>query len=64
MNNINKRSNKLNNNDRYNKLKPFLISKFREKVGKICIDGKFTCPNRDGRCGKTGCIFCSTKGSR
>lgn len=28
------------------------------KIRKICIDGGFTCPNRDGTCGTGGCTFC------
>ena len=48
---------------RYNKLDNFLKEKFGEKVLKICIDGGFTCPNRDGKVGRSGCIFCSEKGS-
>ncbi len=53
----------MENLNRYNKFKPFLIEKFGEKVGKICIDASFTCPNRDGKIGYGGCIFCSEKGS-
>ena len=49
--------------ERYNKLSNFLKEKFGEKVLKICIDGGFTCPNRDGRISYGGCIFCSEKGS-
>lgn len=48
---------------RYNKLNEFLKNKFGEKVGKICIDAGFTCPNRDGKKSLNGCIFCSEKGS-
>jgi len=48
---------------RYNKLNEFLKNKFGERTLKICIDGGFTCPNRDGAKGKLGCIFCSEKGS-
>ena len=29
------------------------------KVYKLSLDGGFTCPNRDGRVGVGGCIFCS-----
>ncbi len=36
---------------------------FGERTLKICIDGGFTCPNRDGKCGTSGCIFCSERGS-
>ena len=33
------------------------------KVYKISLNGGFTCPNRDGRIGTEGCIFCSKGGS-
>ena len=36
---------------------------YNEKVYKITLDGKMTCPNRDGKIGTRGCIFCSAKGS-
>ena len=48
---------------RYNKLNEYLKNKFGERVLKICIDAGFTCPNRDGVCGKGGCIFCDEFGS-
>ena len=48
---------------RYNKLNEYYKSKFGERTLKICVDGGFTCPNRDGTCGTGGCIFCSEKGS-
>jgi len=47
----------------YNYLNDFFKEKFGERVLKICIDGDFTCPNRDGTKGFSGCIFCSEKGS-
>ena len=47
----------------YNYLNKYLINKFGERTLKICIDGNFTCPNRDGTCGVGGCIFCSERGS-
>ncbi|RGL00460.1 TIGR01212 family radical SAM protein [Prevotella disiens] len=31
------------------------------RVQKISIDAGFTCPNRDGRIGMGGCIFCDNK---
>lgn len=49
--------------DRYNHLNKYLKEKFGERVLKICIDGGFTCPNRDGTKGYGGCIFCSERGS-
>ena len=48
---------------RYNKLNEYYKEKFGERTLKICVDGGFTCPNRDGICGTGGCIFCSEKGS-
>lgn len=41
----------------------FLQKKFGCRVYKICIDGGFTCPNRDGSKGSGGCIFCDEEGS-
>lgn len=49
--------------NRYNHFNEFLKNKFGERTLKICIDGGFTCPNRDGKCGIGGCVFCSEKGS-
>ena len=49
--------------ERYLKFSNWLKNKFGERVLKICVDGGFTCPNRDGKCGVGGCIFCSEKGS-
>lgn len=53
----------MENLNRYNKLNEYLKKKFGEKTLKICIDGGFTCPNRDGKISTNGCIFCSEKGS-
>ncbi len=49
--------------ERYNHLNKYLKEKFGERTLKICIDSGFTCPNRDGKVGFGGCIFCSEKGS-
>lgn len=49
--------------ERYNHLNTYLKNKFGQRTLKICIDGGFTCPNRDGSISKNGCIFCSEKGS-
>ena len=49
--------------ERYNHLNQYYKNKFGERVLKICIDGGFTCPNRDGTKSSSGCIFCSEKGS-
>ena len=53
----------MENLERYNHLNKYLKEKFGERTLKICIDGGFTCPNRDGTKGIGGCIFCSEKGS-
>ena len=47
----------------YNHLNEYYKEKFNERTLKICIDASFTCPNRDGKKGKGGCIFCSSSGS-
>lgn len=47
----------------YNSLNSYLRRRFGCKVYKLAIDGGFSCPNRDGRCGTKGCIFCSEGGS-
>ncbi len=49
--------------ERYNHLNKYLKNKFGERTLKICINGRFTCPNRDGKISNGGCIFCSEKGS-
>ena len=53
----------MKNEERYKHLNKYFKKKFGERTLKICIDGEFTCPNRDGTCGTGGCIFCSEKGS-
>ena len=53
----------MDNFERYKHLNKYLKEKFGERTLKICIDANFTCPNRDGKCGTGGCIFCSEKGS-
>ena len=53
----------MENLKRYNYLNEYLKEKFGERTLKICIDGGFTCPNRDGTKGENGCVFCSEKGS-
>lgn len=48
---------------RYHSLDWEMKRTFGEKVYKLALNGGMTCPNRDGRCGTGGCIFCSAKGS-
>ncbi len=53
----------MENLERYKHLNKYLKDKFGERTLKICLDGGFTCPNRDGRVGYGGCTFCSERGS-
>ncbi len=48
---------------RYNNLSAYLREKYGGRLGKICIDGGFSCPNRDGTCGVGGCLFCGERGA-
>lgn len=47
----------------YNNLSSYLKAKYGTRLSKICIDGGFSCPNRDGTCGHGGCIFCGERGA-
>lgn len=47
----------------YRNLSGHLRERYGRKITKICIDGGFTCPNRDGRCGVGGCIYCGERGA-
>ena len=47
----------------YRNYSGWLREHFHCKMTKICIDGGFTCPNRDGTCGTGGCIFCGERGA-
>ena len=47
----------------YHSLDYALKEEFGEKVYKAALNGGFTCPNRDGKLGNRGCIFCSAGGS-
>ena len=47
----------------YNNLSGYLKTKYGARLKKICIDGGFGCPNRDGKCGTGGCIYCGERGA-
>ena len=47
----------------YSNLSRYLKNKYGGEIGKICIDGGFSCPNRDGKCSFGGCIFCGERGA-
>lgn len=46
-----------------NTLNAYLKERFGRKIYKLTIDGGMTCPNRDGKVGYGGCIFCGGNGS-
>lgn len=43
----------------YRSLNGYLKEKYGEKVYKLSLSCSNNCPNRDGRCGVGGCIFCA-----
>jgi len=47
---------------RYFTFNQFLREQFGIKVQKISLDAGFTCPNRDGKVGYGGCIYCHNPG--
>ncbi len=47
----------------YHSLDYMLKQRFGEKVYKVTLNGRMSCPNRDGTIGHGGCIFCSAGGS-
>lgn len=47
----------------YNNLSGYFREKYGKRMSKICIDGGFSCPNRDGTCGHGGCIYCGERGA-
>lgn len=47
----------------YYSLNAWLKQKFGTKVYKLSLDAGMSCPNRDGKAGRGGCIFCSEGGS-
>lgn len=47
----------------YHSLDYMLRERFGEKVYKVTLNGGMSCPNRDGKLGDRGCIFCSQGGS-
>ena len=48
--------------EHYTALSPYLKNRFGCKVYKLSLSASCTCPNRDGRAGTRGCIFCSGSG--
>ena len=52
-----------NTNKRYYTLDYFYKQKFNSKVFKVSLNAGFSCPNKDGKVGMGGCIYCSKTGS-
>ncbi|MDD4027709.1 MAG: TIGR01212 family radical SAM protein [Bacilli bacterium] len=50
-------------NKRYHTLNYYYKNKYNLKIAKISLNGNFTCPNKDGKISKDGCIYCSKYGS-
>ncbi len=50
-------------NKRYYTLDYFYKHKFNSKLFKVSLNAGFTCPNKDGKVGVGGCIYCSKSGS-
>jgi uncharacterized protein len=48
---------------RYNAFSDELKRDFGCRVHRISVDAGFTCPNRDGNAGTSGCIYCGGAGS-
>jgi hypothetical protein len=49
--------------NRYRDLNSYLRGIFGCRVQKIPLDAGLTCPNRGGRRGASGCIYCNARGS-
>lgn len=47
----------------YNTLTEYYKHKYGSKIAKISLNGNFSCPNKDGKKGIGGCIYCTPLGS-
>lgn len=47
----------------FRSLNAYMTARYGERVQKITLDAGFTCPNRDGRVGRGGCMYCNDRGS-
>jgi radical SAM protein (TIGR01212 family) len=47
----------------YRDLNSYLRERFGTRVQKVTLDAGLTCPNRDGRVGEGGCLYCNARGS-
>src|SRR5512135_2716468 len=49
---------------RFRSFGQYMREKFGYTVYKVNVDAGFTCPNRDGTLGVTGCIYCNNDSFR
>lgn len=49
---------------RYNSFGTYIKRRFGTTVYKVNVDAGFTCPNRDGTVGTSGCIYCNNDSFR
>ena len=49
---------------RYNSFGSYIKKRFGTTVYKVNVDAGFTCPNRDGTVGTSGCIYCNNDSFR
>jgi radical SAM protein (TIGR01212 family) len=49
---------------RYRSFGSYMKEKFGSTVYKVNVDAGFTCPNRDGTLGVTGCLYCNNDSFR
>ncbi|MCX8131067.1 MAG: TIGR01212 family radical SAM protein [Clostridia bacterium] len=47
----------------YNKFSEYLRKRYGTKVYKLPVNIPVTCPNRDGRLSRKGCVFCGEEGA-
>ena len=50
-------------NNRYYDLNSYLRKTFGCRVQKIAVDAGLSCPNRDGKISRKGCMYCNSRGS-
>jgi len=46
---------------RYNAISNRIKEKYGGRIQKVSVNAGFTCPNRDGRKGRGGCVYCNNK---
>ena len=48
-------------NKLFNSASEWTKNYFGKRIQKVPIDGGFSCPNRDGKLSKEGCLYCNNK---